>query len=78
MDVVSQHGFTLSSLCPPSLRHPDTTFVGFRTVCSSQRNAMFMTHPGNDDLQHPVHVQRLTVLDSTDNSKVFIHRPNLA
>uniref|UniRef100_A0A667XGZ1 PKHD1 like 1, tandem duplicate 2 n=1 Tax=Myripristis murdjan TaxID=586833 RepID=A0A667XGZ1_9TELE len=56
----------------------DTTFVNFRNVCSSQTNVMFITNPINEDLQHPVHVARLTSVDSTDGAKVFIHRPDVS
>ncbi|KAI4871505.1 hypothetical protein NFI96_027165, partial [Prochilodus magdalenae] len=56
----------------------DTTFVGFRNVCSSQTNYMFMTSTGNEDLQHPVHVRRITKRDSTEGAQVFIHRPDLS
>uniref|UniRef100_A0A667X934 PKHD1 like 1, tandem duplicate 2 n=1 Tax=Myripristis murdjan TaxID=586833 RepID=A0A667X934_9TELE len=55
-----------------------TTFVNFRNVCSSQTNVMFITNPINEDLQHPVHVARLTSVDSTDGAKVFIHRPDVS
>ncbi|TKS89105.1 Fibrocystin-L Polycystic kidney and hepatic disease 1-like protein 1 [Collichthys lucidus] len=55
----------------------DVTFAGFRNVCSSETNFMFMTNPENEDLQHPVHVSRITVVDSTEGAKVFIHRPDV-
>ncbi|KAF7655004.1 hypothetical protein LDENG_00062160 [Lucifuga dentata] len=56
----------------------DTTFVGFRNVCSSETNFMFMTNPKSEDLQHPVQVWDLTMFDSADEAKVFIHRPDLS
>ncbi|XP_056153970.1 fibrocystin-L-like [Lampris incognitus] len=59
------------------MRVIDTTFVGFRNVCSSQTNVMFITNPSNEDLQHPIHVQGLTLIDSTEGAKVFVHRPDL-
>lgn len=55
----------------------DTTFVGFRNVCSSETNFMFFTNPINEDLQHPVQVSRVTMVDSTQAAKVFIHRPDV-
>ncbi|XP_075907773.1 fibrocystin-L-like [Nelusetta ayraudi] len=55
----------------------DTTFVGFRNVCSSEANFMFITNPINEDLQHPVQVSRVTIVDSTEPAKVFIHRPDV-
>ncbi|XP_036949440.1 PKHD1 like 1, tandem duplicate 1 isoform X2 [Acanthopagrus latus] len=55
----------------------DTTFVGFKNVCSSETNFMFITNPLNEDLQHPVHVSGATVIDSTEGAKVFIHRADV-
>ncbi|XP_044027924.1 LOW QUALITY PROTEIN: PKHD1 like 1, tandem duplicate 1 [Siniperca chuatsi] len=55
----------------------DTTFVGFRNVCSSETNFMFITNPLNEDLQHPVQVSGINIIDSTEEAKVFIHRPDL-
>lgn len=38
---------------------------------------MFITNPINEDLQHPVHTSGITVVNSTDEAKVFIHRPDI-
>ncbi|XP_056378576.1 fibrocystin-L-like isoform X2 [Hyla sarda] len=56
----------------------DTTFVGYKPVCSGQSNVMFITNPENEDLQHPVEVSRITVLDSSENQTVFVHRPDVS
>ncbi|XP_030002867.1 PKHD1 like 1, tandem duplicate 2 [Sphaeramia orbicularis] len=55
----------------------DTTFVGFRNVCSTESNVMFMTNPINEDLHHPMQVSGMTIIDSTEDKKVFIHRPDV-
>ncbi|XP_042290990.1 PKHD1 like 1, tandem duplicate 1 [Thunnus maccoyii] len=55
----------------------DTTFVGFRNVCSSETNIMFITNPINEDLQHPVQVSGIKMIDSAEGAKVFIHRADL-
>lgn len=55
----------------------DTTFVGFKNVCKTERNYMFMTNPGNEDLQHPISVERISKINSTEDSLAFIHRPDL-
>ncbi|KAM6958720.1 PKHD1 like 1, tandem duplicate 1 [Aplochiton taeniatus] len=55
----------------------NTTFVGFRNVCSSQTNYMFMTNPGNEDLQHPVQVSGIRLADSVVGATAFIHRPDV-
>ncbi|XP_077363579.1 PKHD1 like 1, tandem duplicate 2 isoform X2 [Festucalex cinctus] len=39
---------------------------------------MFMTNPFNEDLQHPVHVFNLTIVNSTKDGRVFIHRPDVS
>lgn len=38
---------------------------------------MFITNPINEDLQHPVQVSRVTIVDSTEAGKLFIHRPDV-
>uniref|UniRef100_A0A8C5F806 PKHD1 like 1, tandem duplicate 1 n=1 Tax=Gadus morhua TaxID=8049 RepID=A0A8C5F806_GADMO len=55
----------------------DTIFVAFKSVCPGVSSAMFMTSPSNNDLHHPIQVERITVSDSTEDSKVFIHRPDV-
>ncbi|XP_051729532.1 LOW QUALITY PROTEIN: fibrocystin-L-like [Ctenopharyngodon idella] len=55
----------------------DTTFVGFKSVCSIETNYMFMTNPGNEDLQHPISVERIAKINSTEDALAFIHRPDL-
>ncbi|KAK2836335.1 hypothetical protein Q7C36_014204 [Tachysurus vachellii] len=59
------------------LRVSNTTFVGFTNVCSSETNYMFFTNPQNEDLQHPISVQRITKSNSTEGAQVFIHHPDL-
>ncbi|MBN3294522.1 PKHL1 protein, partial [Polypterus senegalus] len=56
----------------------DSTFAGFRNVCSGQINVMFITNPNNEDLQHPIHVMGIQVISSTENAFAFIHRPDLS
>uniref|UniRef100_A0A3P9PH58 PKHD1 like 1, tandem duplicate 2 n=1 Tax=Poecilia reticulata TaxID=8081 RepID=A0A3P9PH58_POERE len=55
-----------------------TTFVGFRDVCSGERNVVFMTNPLNEDLQHPLQVSAVRTLDSAEDNRVFIHRPDVS
>lgn len=54
-----------------------TTFVGFKNVCSGETNVIFITNPLNEDLQHPIHVKNIQLVDTTEQSKIFIHRPDL-
>ncbi|XP_043994771.1 fibrocystin-L-like isoform X2 [Gambusia affinis] len=56
----------------------DTTFVGFRDICSGERNYVFMTNPLNEDLQHPLQVSAVRLLDGTEDARVFIHRPDVS
>lgn len=55
----------------------DTTFVGFKSVCSGQEDYMFITNTKNEDLQHPVQVSGMRIVDSSEDNKVFIHRANV-
>ncbi|XP_075995316.1 PKHD1 like 1, tandem duplicate 1 [Genypterus blacodes] len=56
----------------------DTTFAGFRNIsCSTETDFMFITNPENEDLQHPVQVWDMKVVDSAEEAKVFIHRPDV-
>ncbi|XP_051879473.1 PKHD1 like 1, tandem duplicate 1 [Pristis pectinata] len=55
----------------------NTTFVGFRGVCSQQLNVMFISNPDNEDVQHPVLVEGITIDQSEERGKVFIHRPDI-
>ncbi|KAM9290514.1 fibrocystin-L-like, partial [Gastrophryne carolinensis] len=56
----------------------DTTFVTYKNVCSVETNVMFMTNPENEDLQHPIEVSRITMVNSAEDQKVFIHRPDVS
>lgn len=38
---------------------------------------MFMTNPINEDLQHPIHTSAITMVDSTEEAEIFIHRPDV-
>ncbi|MBN3294523.1 PKHL1 protein, partial [Polypterus senegalus] len=55
----------------------DSTFVGYRNVCSGETNVMFITNPENEDLQHQIFVHGLTLINSTEDAKVFIHRADV-
>ncbi|XP_072104046.1 PKHD1 like 1, tandem duplicate 1 [Mobula birostris] len=55
----------------------NTTFVGFRGVCSKELNTMFISNPNNEDMQHPVLVEGITIDQSEERGKVFIHRPDV-
>ncbi|XP_044933989.1 fibrocystin-L [Mustela putorius furo] len=55
-----------------------STFVGFKNVCSGETNVVFITNPLNEDLQHPIHVKNIQLVDTTEQSKIFIHRPDIS
>uniref|UniRef100_A0AAR2IPV4 Polycystic kidney and hepatic disease 1 (autosomal recessive)-like 1 n=1 Tax=Pygocentrus nattereri TaxID=42514 RepID=A0AAR2IPV4_PYGNA len=76
--VNAHNGLTSYNAISGLLSVTDTTFAGFRNVCLSQTDYMFMTNPGNDDLQHPIYVKRITKIDSTEEAQVFIYRPDLS
>ncbi|XP_066121905.1 fibrocystin-L [Saccopteryx bilineata] len=54
-----------------------STFVGFKNVCSGETNVIFITNPLNEDLQHPIHVKNIHLIDTTEQSKIFIHRSDI-
>uniref|UniRef100_A0A8C6RMA5 Fibrocystin-L n=1 Tax=Nannospalax galili TaxID=1026970 RepID=A0A8C6RMA5_NANGA len=55
-----------------------STFAGFKNVCSGETNVIFITNPLNEDLQHPIHVKNVQLVDTTEQSKIFIHRPDVS
>ncbi|XP_070248855.1 fibrocystin-L [Myotis yumanensis] len=54
-----------------------STFVGFKNVCSGETNVIFITNPLNEDLQHPIHVKNIRLVDTIEKAKIFIHRPDI-
>ncbi|XP_076961678.1 fibrocystin-L [Callospermophilus lateralis] len=56
----------------------DSTFIGFKNVCSGETNVIFITNPLNEDLQHPIHVKNIQLVDTIEQSKIFIHRPDIS
>ncbi|XP_051699933.2 fibrocystin-L isoform X2 [Oryctolagus cuniculus] len=55
-----------------------STFVGFKNVCSGETNVIFITNPLNEDLQHPIYVKNIQLVDTIEQSKIFIHRPDIS
>ncbi|KFO35224.1 Fibrocystin-L [Fukomys damarensis] len=55
-----------------------STFVGFKNVCSGEINVIFMTNPLNEDLQHPIYVKNIQLVNTTEPSKIYIHRPDIS
>ncbi|XP_053415184.1 fibrocystin-L isoform X2 [Nycticebus coucang] len=55
-----------------------STFVGFKNVSLGETNVIFITNPLNEDLQHPIHVKNIRLVDTTEQSKIFIHRPDIS
>uniref|UniRef100_A0A8C0SGA7 Fibrocystin-L n=1 Tax=Canis lupus familiaris TaxID=9615 RepID=A0A8C0SGA7_CANLF len=55
-----------------------STFVGFKNICAGETNVIFITNPLNEDLQHPIHVKNIQLVDTTEQSKIFIHRPDVS
>ncbi|XP_068431576.1 PKHD1 like 1, tandem duplicate 1 [Clinocottus analis] len=74
---MSLHGSTSYNAIKGLMKVTDTTFAGFGKVCSNETTFMFMTNPNNEDLQHPVRVSGVTMSDSTEEARVFVHRPDV-
>ncbi|XP_067947416.1 fibrocystin-L-like [Watersipora subatra] len=57
----------------------DVVFAKFGLACGgNKRDVIFSTSPGNEDLQHPMEVSSLTLIDVDDESKAFYHRPSVS
>uniref|UniRef100_H2Y4C5 G8 domain-containing protein n=1 Tax=Ciona savignyi TaxID=51511 RepID=H2Y4C5_CIOSA len=56
----------------------ETTFVNFDdTDCTRDRHTVFMTNPAGEDFMHPIYTQTLHFVNSSRDSRVFLHRPSL-
>lgn len=69
--------FSIENNCFSIIYVLDSTFVGFKNVCSGETNVVFITNPLNEDLQHPIHVKNIQLVDTMEQSKIFIHRPDV-
>ena len=55
----------------------NVTFANFREQsCDNHHDSAIASSSTNDDGQHPVSVQGMNLYNVSNNSKVFIHRPN--
>ncbi|KAL3886654.1 hypothetical protein ACJMK2_026634, partial [Sinanodonta woodiana] len=52
------------------------TFAHFQTSCSTQTDFAIATNEENDDGNHPLIIERATLVSVDEARKVFIHRPN--
>ncbi|EPY78834.1 fibrocystin-L [Camelus ferus] len=68
----------VSSFTENAMTFKGSTFVGFKNVCSGETSVIFITNPLNEDLQHPIHVKNIQLVDTTEQSKIFIHRPDVS
>ena len=53
------------------------TFVNFNVGCSGEYDAILATNPDNDDGMHPMTIETSRLFNVANESKVFLHRPNL-
>lgn len=53
------------------------TFAYFGKNCKGSDDSVIATDCNNDDGQHPVEFQNITLFNVSQASKVWIHRPNL-
>ncbi|XP_072034167.1 fibrocystin-L-like [Amphiura filiformis] len=54
----------------------DVVFSGFGITCS-KRSFMLMTNPASEDFMAAVHIKRIELDDVDDESRFYIHRPNV-
>ena len=52
-------------------------FEHFKSDGAGSRDFTITTNKGNEDMQHPVEVSRLTLNDVEADSKVYFHNPNV-
>nr|XP_026692211.1 fibrocystin-L-like isoform X4 [Ciona intestinalis] len=56
----------------------ETTFVNFDDKqCTRDRHTAFMTNPAGEDYMHPIYAEKLHFVNSSPDSRIFIHRPSL-
>ena len=55
----------------------NSTFAHFGTTCDNGNDVIFSTSLHNDDGQLPLQVDSLSLYDVKNESKIWIHRPNL-
>ena len=54
------------------------TFAYFDTNCKGSQDVCIATSNHNEDLQHPINIQNSRLFFVNNNSKVWIHRPNIS
>ena len=52
-------------------------FSGFKSYCSNRRDSMIAPGDSNEDVNHPMKMWNITVLDSERESYVFYPRASL-
>ncbi|KAL3886657.1 hypothetical protein ACJMK2_026637 [Sinanodonta woodiana] len=60
-----------------SMHVSNVTFAHFQTSCSTQTDFAIATNEANDDGNHPLIIERATLVSVDDARKVFIHRPDI-
>ena len=51
------------------------TFDKFDNRCNGQRDLVFRTNPMEDDVNWPINIKNIKVLDVAESSKIFYNRP---
>ncbi|KAK3587658.1 hypothetical protein CHS0354_042441 [Potamilus streckersoni] len=59
-----------------SMHVSNVTFAHFQTSCSTKTDFAIATSERNDDANHPLTIERATLVSVDDARKLFIHRPN--
>ncbi len=54
------------------------TFAHFDTNCKGSQDACIATSHRNEDFQHPMTIENSELFFVNNNSKVWIHRPNIS
>ena len=67
--------------CPVSLRCVigellGVTFAHFKKTCG-MTDRIFSTNPTGPDVEHPIYMSRIQLVDVDEKSKLFAHHPQL-
>ncbi|XP_046549966.1 LOW QUALITY PROTEIN: fibrocystin-L-like [Haliotis rubra] len=55
----------------------DIVFARFGPSCETSQNFAITTNKANDDLQHPVNLEKLSFYSTPKKNRVFYHHPNV-
>ncbi|XP_067676837.1 fibrocystin-L-like isoform X2 [Haliotis asinina] len=55
----------------------DVVFARFNASCETRQNVAITSNKNNDDLQHPINLEKLTFYNTPKNNRAYYHHPNV-